>query len=239
MSDINIRRDEGVLSLEINRTGKRNAVDLPMFDVLARELANANADDAVRAVLLCGAGNGFCAGHDLKAFEQWPQSPDDPVPRFLHALAALRKPLVIAVQGWAVGIGATSLLHADWVVAAPDASLRFPFLDLGIAPEAGSSLLLARAVGLLRARRLLLGAEPIDGQTAHAWGLVTELRPADQLRAAAIDRAGKLANKSPSMFKRVKDWLALDTDLHARIDEEIEAINVAVLERRKAGEGNA
>lgn len=238
MSDINIQRDEGVLSLEINRTGKRNAIDLPMFDLLARELTNANADDDVRAVLLCGAGKGFCAGHDLKTFEQWPQSPDDPVPRFLHALAALRKPLVIAVQGWAVGIGATSLLHADWVVAAPDASLRFPFLDLGIAPEAGSSLLLARAVGSLRARRLLLGAEPIHGETAHDWGLVTELRPADQLRAAAIGRARKLATQSPAMFKRIKDWLAVDADLHARIDEEVEAINLAVLERRKAEGGS-
>ncbi|TPG26523.1 enoyl-CoA hydratase-related protein [Variovorax guangxiensis] len=237
MSDVNIRRDEGVLTLEIDRQSKRNSIDLPMFDLLAREFKNANADDDVRAVLLCGAGDGFCAGHDLKAFDQWPQSADDPVPRFLHALAALRKPLIIAIQGWAVGIGATALLHADWVVAAPRTSLRFPFLDLGIAPEAGSSLLLARAVGSLRARQLLLGAEPIDGETAHAWGLVTELQPSAALRAAAVHRAKLLAAKPPPMFKRVKDWLSLEGDLHARIDEEISAINQSVMERRKAGEG--
>jgi enoyl-CoA hydratase/carnithine racemase len=238
MGDIDIRRDEGVLILEIDRAGKRNALDLPMFDTLAREFTAADTDHGVRAVLLCGAGDGFCAGHDLAAFEQWPQSPGDPVPRFLHALAGLRKPLVIAVQGWAVGIGATSLLHADWVVASPAASLRFPFLDLGIAPEAGSSLLLARAVGPLRARRLLLGAEPIDGETAHHWGLVTELQAPHHLRAAATERARKFAAKSPAMFRRIKNWLALDGDLHARIDEEIEAINLAVSERRHAGKGN-
>lgn len=239
MSDINIRRDDGVLTIEIDRKSKRNAIDLPMFELLAREFTSANADDGVRAVLLCGAGEGFCAGHDLKAFDQWPQSPDDPVPRFLHALAALRKPLVIAVQGWAVGIGATALLHADWVIAVPHASLRFPFLDLGISPEAGSSLLLARAVGSLRARRLLLGAEPIDGETALAWGLVTELQPAEALRAAAVRRAKLLAAKPPTMFKRVKEWLSLEADLHARIDEEIEVINQAVADRRKGAEGQA
>lgn len=238
MHDLNIHRDEGVLILEIDRMSKRNAIDMPMFDLLARAFTTANVDDSVRAVLLCGAGDGFCAGHDLSAFDQWPQSPDDPVPRFLHALAALRKPLIIAVQGWAVGIGATALLHADWVIAAPRASLRFPFLDLGISPEAGSSLLLARAVGSLRARRLLLSAEPIDGETAQAWGLVTELQPAEVLRAAAVQRAKLLAAKPSPMFKRVKDWLSLETDLLARIDEEIEIINQAVVERRSAAQGN-
>jgi len=239
MHDVNIHRDEGILILEIDRMSKRNAIDMPMFDLLARAFTTANVDDAVRAVLLCGAGDGFCAGHDLSAFDQWPQSPGDPVPRFLHALAALRKPLVIAVQGWAVGIGATSLLHADWVIAAPRASLRFPFLDLGISPEAGSSLLLARAVGSLRARRLLLSAESIDGETAQAWGLVTELQPAEALRAAAVQRAKLLAAKPSPLFKRVKDWLSLETDLHARIDEEIAIINQAVAERRSAARGNA
>jgi enoyl-CoA hydratase/carnithine racemase len=239
MSNIRIRCDEGVLILEIDRAGKRNALDMAMFDTLAREFANADTDDGVRAVLFCGAGAGFCAGHDLAAFDQWPQSPADPVPRFLHALAGLRKPLVIAVHGWAVGIGATSLLHADWVVASKDASLRFPFVDLGIVPEAGSSLLLARAVGTLRARRLLLGAEPIDAVTAHDWGLVTEVRPGEQLRAAAFDRAKKLAAKSPVTFERVKRWLAIDAELHSRIDEEIEAINLAVLASREAGKDRA
>jgi len=233
MDGIRVMRDGAVLCLEIDRVDKRNAIDLAMFGRLADELAAADGDAGVSAVLLCGAGDGYTAGHDLQAFEQWPQAAHDPVPRFLHALAALRKPLVIAVQGWAVGIGATSLLHADWVIAAPGAKLRFPFVDLGIASEAGSSLLLPRAVGTVRARRLLLGGEAIVSQEAHAWGLVTELRPADALRAAAMERARQLGAKPAAAFARIKEWVAAQADVHARIDEEIAAINEAILERRR------
>lgn len=234
MHEVRMERVEGVLVLELSRSKKRNAINFTMFESLADALTNADTDERVRAVLLCGAGDDFCAGHDLEAFAQWPQAPGDPVPRFLHALAGLRKPLVVAVQGWAVGIGATALLHADWVIASPECCLRFPFIDLGIAPEAGSSLLLARAVGSLRARQLLLEGSAIDAATAHAWGLVTELAAVDQLRASAVTRSKALAAKSPAGFGRIKDWLASDVQLHDRIDEEIAAINHAVLARRKA-----
>lgn len=233
MAHIRIHDDgQGVRTLEIHRPEKRNAIDLPMFDALAHGLACADADDTVRAVLLCGAGDGYTAGHDLQAFTQWPQTPGDPVPRFLHALAALGKPLVIAVQGWAVGIGATSLLHADWVVAEPGAALRLPFVDLNIAPEAGSSLLLARAVGTLRARQLLLSGAPVSAQQAHTWGLVTELAPPGLLHSTAIARARELAAKPAAACRRIKHWLAADAEVHARIDDEIDAINKAVLARR-------
>jgi enoyl-CoA hydratase/carnithine racemase len=225
---------DNVLVVEIDRQDKRNAIDLPMFDRLAAEFTRAQASEDVRAVLLCGAGAGYTAGHDLPAFEQWPQQPGDPVPRFLHALADLRKPLVIAAQGWAVGIGATSLLHGDWVLATPDVRIRFPFIDLGIAPEAGSTMLLARTVGLVRARQLLLSGEPITGEHAHAWGLVTELRRPAELRAAALERAKSLAAKPPGMARKVKEWLAPAAEIHARMDEEIAAINDAVLARRRA-----
>lgn len=233
MSGIASSRQGAVLQLEIDRVAKRNAIDIGMFDVLARELIAANTDDRVRAVLLCGAGDGFTAGHDLQAFSHWPQQPDDPVPRFLHALAALRKPLVIAVHGWAAGIGATALLHADWVIAAPGAILRFPFIDLDISPEAGSSLLLGRLVGQLRARRLLLGGDSITSEQAHDWGLVTELCPGGDLRAAALQRAEKLAGKPPALYARIKDWLAPQEEIHTRIDEEIGLINHAIVARRK------
>jgi len=231
---IRTARDGDVLCLEIHRPDRRNAIDMPMFDCLARELIAANGDETVGAVLLCGAGEGFCAGHDLQAFDtHWPQHPTDPVPRFLHALADLRKPLVIAVQGWAVGIGATGLLHADWVLAAPGAKLRFPFVDLGIAPEAGSTLLLARAIGTPRARRLLLGGEAISAEQALDWGLVAELCPATELRATATERARALAAKPAAMFGRIKSWLAPLDEVHARIDEEVEAINQALIQRRR------
>ncbi len=231
---IRATRADGVLRLEIHRPDRRNAIDMPMFDRLARELSAADADTRTGAVLLCGAGEGFCAGHDLQAFDShWPQQASDPVPRFLHALAGLRKPLVIAVHGWAVGIGATALLHADHVIAAPGAKLRFPFVDLGIAPEAGSSLLLARAVGSSRARRLLLGGEPLSAEQAHDWGLVAELCPATELHATAHERARALGAKPSAMFIRIKSWLAPLDEVHARIDEEVEAINQALIGRRR------
>ncbi len=232
MEGIHSRHDGEVLVLEIDRTAKRNAIDLAMFGALADALCAAQDQAETRAVLLCGAGEGFTAGHDLQAFAQWPQAAHGPVPRFLHALAGLRKPLVIAVHGWAVGIGATALLHADWVLADPDAVLRFPFVDLGIAPEAGASLLLAPAVGTLRARQLLLGGGAITAREACDWGLVTELAARIELRGAALARARDLAAKPQGMVRRIKEWLAPADALHARIDEEIEAINQAVRERR-------
>jgi enoyl-CoA hydratase/carnithine racemase len=114
-----------VWHIVLRRPGKRNALTLPMFAALAETLAIAEAHAAVRAIAITGEGPVFCAGHDLKAFAQWPQHPGDPVPRFLHALAEIRKPLVIGVHGAAAGIGVTMLMHADWVLAASGAMPRF------------------------------------------------------------------------------------------------------------------
>jgi len=191
----------------------------------------------VKAVLVSGRGSSFSAGHDLRAFDQWPQGPDGPVPAFLHALAALRKPLVVALHGSAVGIGATLLLHADWVLAAPRTELRLPFVDLGIAPEAASSLLLAQAVGRLRAKQLLLGGESFSSEQACAWGLVTELVPAPELPAAAMKRANDLARKDAAIVGLIKEWMTPREAIHRRIDEEVEAINGA-LRKRQAEEQN-
>ena len=110
-----IERLGSVLHMRLARADKRNALTMQMFSGLAAALQQAARDDTVRAVLWSGEGGSFCAGHDLQDFEHWPQTPDDPVPRFLQALAAFRKPLVVAVQGAAAGIGVTGLLYADWV----------------------------------------------------------------------------------------------------------------------------
>lgn len=221
-----------VRQLRLDRPAKRNALTMPMFDALARALIDAEADPAVRAVLLSGAGKAFCAGHDLEAFAAWPQAPDDPVPRFLHALAALRKPFVVAVQGSAAGIGVTLLLHADWVLAAPGAALRLPFLDIGIVPEAASTLLLAQAVGAQRAKQLLLGGAPFSSEDAHRWGLVTELVDEAGLLDAAQQRAEALAARDPLAVRAVKGWLRPgDDEMRRRIDEEIAAINAAIARR--------
>ena len=223
--------DGGICHIEINRSAKRNALTMPMFVALTESLAVAESRADIRAVLVSSTGPAFCAGHDLEAFSAWPQARRDPVPRFLHAIADMRKPLVLAVQGSAAGIGVTWMLHADWVVCSPTAALRLPFVDLAIAPEAASSVLLARAIGLQRARRLLLGGEPFTGEQAHAWGLVTELAPAHEVCATAQQRAEMLAAKDVRTLRKIKDWLHPAGVYAEQIDAEVAAINEAVFRR--------
>lgn len=222
-----------VWHIVLRRPQKRNALTMAMFSSLAESLGIAAAHPSVRAIVITGDGENFCAGHDLKAFDQWPQLPGDPVPRFLRALADVRKPLVVGVHGSAAGIGVTMLLHADWVLAVPGTNLLLPFVNLGIAPEAASSLLLAQAVGTLRARQLLLGGEPFRSEDAERWGLVSELVDADALQLRALQRAQALAEKDPETYQRIKGWLLPGGGIYQRIEEETEAINRAVLQRRR------
>jgi enoyl-CoA hydratase/carnithine racemase len=221
-----------VWRIVLRRPQKRNALTMAMFAALADSLAFAESCDGVRAIAITGEGDVFCAGHDLDAFDAWPQQPDDPVPRFLHALASVHKPLVIGVQGAAAGVGATMLLHADWVIATPGARLRFPFIDLGIAPEAASSLLLARSVGTLRAKHLLLGGEPFTAEAAERWGLVTEISAVEDLPGAVLERARLLGAKDPAVYGRIKAWLTPIDAVRQRIDEEVAAINDALVARK-------
>lgn len=229
---VGCRLHEGIWHIHIDRPRKRNALTMPMFRALARALEAAGQDEAARCILVTGAGDAFCAGHDLEAFDEWPQQPGDAVPDFLHAIADARKPVVIAAHGAAAGIGVTWLLHADWTITSPDTSFRLPFVDLGIAPEAASTLLLQQTVGLQRARRLLLGGERFTGAEAHQWGLVTELEAPGGVIDKAWERARFLASKDPATLRRIKDWLHPADAYHQRIDEEIGAINAAVIRRR-------
>ncbi len=203
---------------------------------LAQSLRSADDRPDVRSILVTGSGPSFCAGHDLAAFDEWPQSPEDPVPAFLHAIADVQKPVVIAVHGSATGIGVTWLLHADWVVTSPETLFRLPFIDLGIAPEAASTLLLKEAIGAARAKRLLLGGEKFTGAQAAEWGLVSELVSASDVANAAARRAEFLAAKDPLMLRQIKNWLQPADRLHPRIDEEVRVINAAVLRRSKASQ---
>lgn len=227
---------DGVWHVCIDRPEKRNALTMPMFAAIAEALKTADQRDDVRCILVTGTGDVFCAGHDLKAFDEWPQQPQDAVPTFLRAIADVRAPVVIAVHGSATGIGVTWLLHADWVVTSADAVFRLPFIDLAIVPEAASTLLLQRAVGLPRAKRLLLGGEKFTGAEACEWGLVAELSSAAEIGARAWERARLLASKDPAILRRIKDWLHPSGEYHQRIGEEVIEINAAVGRRQKATE---
>ena len=138
MSEIIIEVKDRVLRIEIARPEKKNAITVAMYAAMADALETAGGDPGVRVVLIHGARDCFTAGNDLKDFlERPPHSEDSPVSRFLRGISTFAKPLVAAVNGAAVGIGTTMLLHCDLVYAAPGARFQLPFVSLGLVPEAG------------------------------------------------------------------------------------------------------
>ncbi len=220
--------DGGVLTVAFNRADKKNAITQAMYTALAEATERAKADDAVRVILFRSEGDAFSAGNDIADFiSLGAQSSGDLVEmgvfRFLKALADLDKPAVAAVRGRAVGIGLTLLLHCDMVVVAEDALLSVPFVNLALAPEAASSLLLPATVGHQRAFELFALGEAIDGKTALAWGLANRAVPADQVEAAARELAEKLAARAPNSIRKTKAlmrdaetlWSLMQREAHA------------------------
>ncbi|MBX3477806.1 MAG: enoyl-CoA hydratase [Brevundimonas sp.] len=208
MSEIETRLENGVLTVTLNRPEKKNAITQAMYAELAAATERARTDDAVRVLLFRAEGDSFSAGNDIADFialgSQGQQPADMPVFRFLRALADLDRPAVAAVKGRAVGIGLTLLLHCDLVVVAEDALLSVPFVNLALAPEAASTLLLPHVIGHQRAFELFALGQPLDGRTAHAWGLANRCVPADQVEATAADLAGQLAARAPNSIRKTK-----------------------------------
>jgi enoyl-CoA hydratase/carnithine racemase len=189
----------GVQRIEMRRADKRNALTEAMYAALADAFEAAARDDAARVVLLLGAPNAFSAGNDIADFVARPPKDDSaPVFRFLRALIQFDKPVVAGVAGMAVGIGTTMLLHCDYVVAGDNAEFSLPFVNIGLCPEAASSLLLPLAIGYKRAAQMLLFAERVKAAQALEWGLVNAVVPADQVDAEAEKRAHSLAAKPPA-----------------------------------------
>ncbi len=217
-----IERDGPVAELRLARASKRNAITTTMYAALADALAGFQADEGVRAILISAEGAHFTAGNDLHDFiANPPQGKDSPVFRFLHGLAGADKPVVAAVQGQAVGIGTTMLLHCDLVVLADDARLKMPFVDLALVPEAASSLLVPRAIGHARAAEMLMLGDAIDAQTALAWGWANRVVPAGSERAEALKLAHRLAAKPPAALALTKRLLRDDAPgVATRMDRE-------------------
>jgi enoyl-CoA hydratase/carnithine racemase len=217
-----VTRADGVCEVRLNRPEKRNAITFAMYQALGRALQEAQADEAVRAVLLSGEGAGFCAGNDLQDFLAGPQfTPAHPVMALLRTLATFAKPLLAAVHGQTVGIGVTMLLHCDLVVAARSTQLSMPFVALGLVPEAGSSLLLPRLVGPQRAAELLLLGEPFAAAAAQSLGIVNRVVEDATLAAAARELARALARQPPGALAATRRLLRGDpSQLLARIEEE-------------------
>ncbi len=185
---------DGVLSLGLNRPDRKNALTPQLYAELADILINAASSEDVRVVILHGNNDVFCAGNDIENFAtSTPEDGERPSLYFMRALSGLMKPVVAAVNGPAVGIGATLLLHCDLVYAGRDAKLLFPFVKLGLCPEFASTLLLTSRLGYQRAAELLLLGEACDAGRALSLGLVNEVMNPDAVLPRAREAAERLA----------------------------------------------
>ena len=247
MSDTIITTDQGIRRIQLNRPGKKNALTPAMYNAISAALRSANADPAIRVIYITGSGDSFCAGNDLASFLAEPESPA--AGDFIKAIAEAEKPIVAAVNGVAVGVGATILLHCDLVYAADTARFRFPFVDLGIVPEAASTYLLPRMLGYSRAAELLLLGELFTADTAREIGLANQVVAAQALEELAWSKARMLAAKPPEalrqarmllrrgMAQTVRETMALEMAVIGErlVSEEARGIMAAFFERR--GEG--
>ena len=230
---VKVERDGAVLVVTLARPEKKNALTGAMYEKLIAAFVAASDDDAVGALVIEGSGGVFCAGNDIGDFIAYAIAPGGasqlPGMRFIYALARFAKPLVAAVDGAAVGIGATLCLHCDLVYASPNARFHMPFVDLGLAPEAGSSLLLPQRFGRARAAEYLMLCEPFDAETARGGGLVNAVVDAAGLRAYALDKARALAAKPRQALLATRRLLRGDeAALIARMDDEAKAFVAAL-----------
>ena len=233
MSHIKTDLNGGVLSISFDRADKKNAITQAMYAALAQAVTAAQDDAAVRVVLFRAEGDSFSAGNDIGDFASIAMGGTRPtdmaVFNFLKSLAFLDKPAVAAVKGRAVGIGLTLLLHCDLVVVAEDALLSTPFVNLALAPEAASTLLLPMAIGHQRAFEMFALGEPIDGRTAHTWGLANRCVAADRVDAEALRLAGALAARAPGSLAGTKRLMRDAEGLWALMQAEGEVFGAQML----------
>lgn len=205
-----VTMDRGVQILTLNRPEKKNALNAAMYRVLTERIAQAEHDPSIRVTLITGAGGAFTSGSDVGHFAETNAAPADsaePVNPFPPGLMAAKKPVVAAVNGVAVGIGVTMLLHCDLVYAAKSATFQLPFLKLGLVPELGSTLLLSRLIGQQKANELFLLGNRISAEKAEAIGLVADVFPDETLVEEALARAHALAAMPPNAVKVTKGLL--------------------------------
>ncbi|HWI75737.1 MAG TPA: enoyl-CoA hydratase [Sphingomicrobium sp.] len=236
MSDVRIERDGAVLAITFARPDRRNAITVAMYSALADAIESAAEDSSVRVITIRGEGQDFTAGNDLHDFlSALPRDSDDiPVWRLLRALARNRIPIVAGVQGNAVGIGTTMLLHCDLVVAERSARFSLPFVDLGLVPEAASTLLLPRIAGRRRAARYLLLGEPFGADDALTSGIVSHVVNEGDLEGALAAIISSLLARPPEALRLTQELLRQGTS--AEVLERMAMENGHFSERLKSSE---
>jgi enoyl-CoA hydratase/carnithine racemase len=233
-SHIETLREGGVLTLRFNRPDKKNALLTAMYADAAAALRNAATDGAVRVVVITGTADSFTAGNDLRDFlENPPTGPEAPVFQFMRALATFPKPAVAAVNGLAIGIGVTLLLHCDLIYAVPGAKFQLPFVNIAIVPEFASSLLIPRLVGQARAAELLLLGEMFTATRALELGLINGVVEPDDLLPTALAKAKVLASKPPAAVRHAKSLLRMPA---MEITDRISVENDGVAQRLTTAE---
>ena len=205
MDDIVIERAESILRIQLNRPKRRNAMTSGMYVALADILKNAARDERIRVVLWHGAGESFCAGNDIEDFLKNPPGPgESPQARLMEALVNFDKPVVVAVQGAAIGGGTTMLTHCDFIYAGESTKFQMPFINLALVPEFGSSCSVPARIGHVRAAELILLGAPFDAGRAAELGLVTKVVSDKDVLATATETAGKLAAKPAAALQASK-----------------------------------
>ena len=222
MSDILTHTDAGVMTITFNRLDKKNSITSSMYAAMADAVAQAGADPSVRVVVFQGHESIFSAGNDIGDFlNQPPTTQESPVFRFLRGIATFEKPLLAAVAGPAVGIGTTLLFHCDLVYAGDNAAFSMPFVNLGLCPEAASSLLAPRMFGYHRAAEALLMGEPFFAEAAQEVGLVNRVVPPTEVNGYAQAQARKRAAKPLTSLIATKRLMKGDTQaVLQKMDEE-------------------
>ncbi|HET8707311.1 MAG TPA: enoyl-CoA hydratase [Pseudomonadales bacterium] len=200
--------DGGICKIQMHRPDKKNALTTAMYTAMSDALDQADADSKIRVVFITGTDDCFTSGNDVVDFMQNPPSGNDsPVIRFLRTISTFTKPIVAAVNGPAVGVGTTLLLHCDLIYAAESAVFQTPFVNLGLCPEAASSFLLPAIVGLPKATEILMLCEPFNAETALRYGLINDVLPDHGYQALAYKKAQKLAAQPAAGVRLTKKLL--------------------------------
>lgn len=229
MSQIEVESHGAVVRIAMNRPEKKNALTAEMYVSLSEAVEKAEQDPGIRVLLLHGKGDAFTAGNDLQDFLQkpWKGQATPPAVRFIHAVAHAKKPIVAAVHGLVVGVGTTILLHCDLVYAAEETRFMMPFINLGIVPEAASTVLLPLLIGRQRAAELFMLAAPLGAQRAYDVGLVNAVLPLNQLLPKAQEVGESLASKPAAALRATKELMRrpYQTEIERALREEVAVIS--------------
>jgi enoyl-CoA hydratase/carnithine racemase len=223
--DVKVSVQDRIALVTIDRPSKKNALTQVMYGTMADALLEADSDDDIGAVVITGVEDVFTAGNDLADFTAGNSL--EQTHRFLEAISTVHVPVVAAVNGLAIGVGLTLLLHCDLVFVVPSADLRAPLVQLGLVPEAASSLLLPRIVGERRASELILTGRPLTGSEAVEWGLANAA--ATPVLPVALEAAERVAAQPHAAARTSKALLrSTENTVHGRMDQEMAAFAEAL-----------